>query len=103
MAFDKNYYIDKKLKIEQRLAKRKDRFINAVITEVKELLVDQNDLQVEFDEVIKALQEGAPELFAVTETPAEDKESTDDESASEEVEESEETTEEPVADTPEGE
>ena len=104
MAFDKEYYIEKKIKLEEKLGKRKDRFINNVIQEANTLLTDQTDIQTEYTEVLKALQENAPELFKTIETPeakAEGEDASVEEKKTEEKEPSKGSDKKPV-DVPKG-
>lgn len=64
MAFDKNFYIDKKKKIEDKISKEKDEFLVEIANEIMRLAgrvqkfsQDQVEKNEEYQEVVKIIEE----------------------------------------------
>jgi len=55
--FDKTYYENKRNSLETRMVKVKDRFIMEQVENVKRLLSDQQEIQADYNEVVKRMQD----------------------------------------------
>jgi len=54
---DKNYYQDKQIKLQQKLAKIKDQYIVDSLNMAQRLSVEIQDIQLESQEINKIIQE----------------------------------------------
>jgi len=61
MAYNEQYYLDKKKKLETKFVTKKDAFLSMLITSVATLNNELNEIQEEFKELIKAEQENKPQ------------------------------------------
>ena len=58
--FNKNYYSDKQIKLQQKLAKTKDQFLVDVLNLAQRMSSEIQEIQAEHQEISKIIEENEP-------------------------------------------